>query len=124
MKRSKSITAFCILFGLFTLAGFGDSIVILSGKIEVVPTWIGYFTLIFGISAGGTAAGLWHMKRWGQIALRYWFVACLMLLFASALAFDSVIPGSITLVVIVAVVLSGIFLAVDRFVSSNFEVTT
>lgn len=124
MKRSKGITAFCIVLGLLTLAGFGDSIVILSGKIEVVPTWLGYFTLFFGITAGGAAAGLWHMRRWGLVALRYWFAACLMLLFASALAFDSEIPGGITLVVIIAVILCGVFLAVDRFVSSKSEVTT
>ena len=124
MKRSKGITAFCIVFGLFTLAGFGDSIVILSGKIEVVPTWLGYFTLIFGITAGGAAAGLWHMNRWGLLALRYWFVACLMLIFASAFAFYSAIPGGITLVIILAVVFTGIFLAIDKFVSSKFEIAT
>ena len=122
MKRSKGITAFCIVFGLFTLAGFGDSIVILSGKIEVVPTWLGYFTLIFGITAGGAAAGLWHMNRWGLLALRYWFVACLMLLFASAFAFFSAIPGGLTLVIIFAVFFTGISLALDRFVSSKFEI--
>ena len=124
MKRSKGITAFCIVLGLLTLAGLGDSIVILSGKIEVVPTWLGYFTLIFGITAGVATAGLWHMNRWGLLALRYWFVACLMLIFASAFAFYSGISGGITLVIILAVVFTGIFLALDRFVSSKFEIAT
>ena len=124
MNRSKGITGFCIVSGLFTLAGIGDSIVILSGNVEVIPNWLGFFTLIFGITAGGVAAGLWHMKRWGLLALRYWFVACLMLLFASAYAFYSAIPGGIILIVILAVVFTGIFLALERFVSSKFETAT
>jgi len=124
MRRSKGITAFCIVFGLLTLAGIGDSIVILSGKIDPVPTWLGYFTLMFGLTAGATAAGLWRMKRWGLLTLRYWFVACLMLLFASAFAFYSAIPGGITLIVILAVVITGIFLALYKFASSRLEIAT
>ena len=124
MNRSKGITALCIVFGLFTLAGLGDSIVILSGKIEVVPTWLGYFTLIFGVTAGGAAAGLWHMNRWGFLALRYWFVACLMLIITAAFAFYPAIPGGITSIIILAALFAGIFLALDRFVSSKLAVTT
>ena len=121
MNRSRGITVLCILSGLLTLAGIGDSIVILSGNIEAIPTWLGYFTLIFGLTAGGVAAGLWRMQRWGLLALRFWFVACAMLLFASAYAFYSAIPGGIILVVVLAVVLTGIFLALNKFVSSKFE---
>lgn len=124
MKRTKGVTAICILFGLFTLAGLGDSIVILSGEIEVVPAWLGYLTLIFGITAGGVAGGLWHMNRWGLVALRCWFVACLMLIFAAAFAFYSAIPGGITLVLIFAAIVTGVYLLLDRFVSSKFTIAT
>ncbi len=121
MKRSKGVTAFCILLGLFTLAGLGDSIVILSGQVEVVPTWLGYLTLIFGITAGGTATGLWRMNHWGLVALRCWFVACLMLIFAAAFAFYSAIPGGITLILIFVAIVTGVYLVLDRYISSKFE---
>ncbi len=124
MKRSKGVTAFCILFGLFTLAGLGDSIVILSGTVEVVPTWLGYLTLVFGITAGGAATGLWRMNRWGLFALRCWFVACLLLIFAAAFAFYSTIPGGITLVLIIVAIVIGVCLALDRFIASKFEYET
>ena len=63
----------------------------LSGQIDLIPSWLGYLTLIFGITAGGAAAGLWRMKRWGLHSLRAWFVACFILLFASAYVFN--LPG-------------------------------
>ena len=124
VNRSKGITGLCIVFGLFTLAGIGDTIVILFANVEAIPGWLGFFTLVFGITAGGVAAGLWHMNRWGLVALRYWFVACLTLLFAAAFAFYAAIPGGIISVVILAAVFTGIFVALDRFVSSKFDNAT
>ena len=124
MRRSNGITAICVVFGLFTIAGLGDSIVIIFGKIELVPSWLGYLTLIFGVTAGVAVAGLWNMKRWRLVALRCWFVACLLLFFAAAFAFYSAIPGGITFVVLLTVVFSGVFFALDKFVSSKSEIGT
>ena len=117
MIRSTGITVLCVVLGLFTIAGFGDSIVMLSGQIELIPTWLGFPTLIFGLSAGGAAAGLWRMKRWGLHSLRAWFIACFILLFTSAYVFNSPIIA----VAIVALVFAGLFLALDRFVSSKMK---
>jgi len=124
MTRSRGITALCVVLGLLTIAGFGDSIVVLSGQIDLIPSWLGYLTLIFGITAGVAAAGLWRMKRWGLHSLRAWFVACLMLLFASAYVFNLSNSGGITSVSIIALVLAGLFLALDKHVSSKTQLAT
>jgi hypothetical protein len=91
----------------------------LSGQIDLIPSWLGYLTLIFGITAGGAAIGLWRMKRWGLYSLRAWFVACFTLLFASVYVFNMAISGGIT-----ALVLAGLFLALDRHVSSKTQLAT
>lgn len=107
--------------GLLTIAGFGDSIVMLTGQIDLIPSWLGYITLIFGVTAGGAAAGLWRTKRWGLHSLRAWFVACLLLYFAAAYVFDLAVLGGITWVVLVALILAGLFLALDRHVASKTQ---
>ncbi len=121
MMRSGGITALCILLGLLTIAGFGDSIVMLSGQIDLIPSWLGYLTLIFGVTAGGAAAGLWRMQRWGLYSLRAWFAACFILLIASAYVFNMAIPGGVTTVAIIALVLAGLFFVLDRHVSSRTQ---
>jgi len=122
MIRSKGMTVLCFVLGLLTIAGFGDAIVMLSGQVASSPSWLGYLTLIFGITAGGAAAGLWRMKPWGLYSLRAWFVACFMLLLTSGYLFNSAIYGGIMTVAIIALALAGLFLALDRYVSSNTEV--
>ncbi len=122
--RSRGITALSVVLGLLTIAGFGDSLVILSGQIDLIPSWLGYLTLIFGITAGGAAAGLWRMKRWGLHSLRAWFAACVILLFASAYVFNLAISAGITSVAIIALILAGLFLALDRHVSSKTKLAT
>lgn len=117
--RSRGITALCVVLGLLTIAGFGDSLVMLSGQIDLIPSWLGYLTLIFGITAGGAAAGLWRMQRWGLHSLRAWFAACFILLFASAFVFNWASAGGITSIAIMALVLAGLFFALDRHVSSK-----
>ena len=119
MLRSRGITVLCVVLCLLTIAGFGDSIVMLSAQIDLFPSWLGYLTLMFGITAGGAAAGLWRMKRWSLYSLRAWFVACFILLFTSGYVFNLAIYGRIMAVAIIALVLAGLFLALDRYVSSN-----
>ncbi len=121
MMRSRGITVLCVVLCLLTIAGFGDSIVMLSGQIALVPSWLGYLTLMFGITAGGAAVGLWRMKRWGLYSLRAWFVACFILLFTSGYVFNLATYGGIMTVAIVTLVLAGLFLALDRYVSSKTE---
>jgi hypothetical protein len=62
--------------------------VLLLGQIDRLPSWLGYLTFMFGIAAGGTAVGLWRMKRWILYSLQAWFVACFILLLSSASVFD------------------------------------
>jgi hypothetical protein len=121
MMRSKGLTVLCVLMCLLAIAGLGDSIVILTGQIELLPSWLGYFTLMFGITAGGVAAGLWRVKRWGLYSLRAWVVACFMLLFSLAYVFKSAIDGRITAVAIIALFLAGLFFVLDRYVSSKTD---
>ena len=117
--RSRGITVLCVVLCLFTIAGFGDSIVMLSGQIDLFPSWLGYLTLIFGITAGGAAAGLWRMKRWGLYSLRAWFLTCFILLFTIGYVFNLAIYDGMMAVAIIAIVLAGLFLALDRYVSSK-----
>jgi len=119
MMRSRGITVLCVVLCLFTIAGFGDSIVMLSGQIDLFPSWLGYLTLIFGITAGGAAAGLWRMKRWGLYSLRAWFLTCFILLFTIGYVFNLAIYDGMMAVAIIAIVLAGLFLALDRYVSSK-----
>lgn len=122
--RSRGMTALCILLGLLTIAGVGDSIVVLSGQVDPLPSWLGYLTLVFGITAGAAATGLWRMNRWGLYSLRVWFVACFTLVFGAAYVFYLVIPGGITTVALIALLLAGLFLALDRVVSSKTQLAT
>lgn len=122
--RSKGITVLCVVLCLFTIAGFGDSIVILSGQFDFIPGWLGYLTLIFGITAGGAAVGLWRMQRWGLYSLRAWFVVCFLLLLASAYLLGLEASSGIMAFLIIALVLAGLFLALDRLVSSKLELAT
>ena len=124
MMRSRGITVLSVVFGLLTIAGLGDSLIILSGQIDLIPSWLGYLTLIFGITAGGAAAGLWRMKRWCLYLLRTWFAACFVLLFASVYAFNLAISAGITSVAIIALILAGLFLALDKYVSSKTKLAT
>ncbi len=117
--RSRGITVLCVGLSLLTIAGIGDAIVILSGQLDLVPGWLGYLTLLFGITAGGAAAGLWRMQRWGLYSLRAWFVACFMLLFAVVYGFNLATSGGVMAVAIIAMVLAGLYLALDRYVSSK-----
>jgi len=119
MMRNRGITVLCVVLYLLTIAGFGDSIVILTAQIDLIPSWLGYLTLMFGITAGGAAAGLWRMKRWGLYSLRAWFVACFILLFTSGYLLNLTIYGGIMTVAISALVLAGLFLALDRYVLSK-----
>lgn len=117
--RSRGITILCVVLCLITIAGFGDSIVMFSGQIDLFPSWLGYLTLMFGFTAGAAAAGLWRMKRWGLYSLRAWFVACFLLLFTSGYVLNLAIYGGSMTVAIIALVLAGLFLALDRYASSK-----
>ena len=119
MTRSRWITVFCVVLCLLAIAGFADSIVLLSGQIDFLPSWLGYLALIFGITAGGAAVGLWRMKRWGLYSLRAWFLTCFILLFTIGYVFNLAIYDGMMAVAIIAIVLAGLFLALDRYVSSK-----
>ena len=88
MKRPKRITAICVIFCFLTLAGFGDSVVLISGELSGTPQWLGFLTLVFGITAGAATLGLWRMKRWGVGALRAWSGTTVVLFVAAAYLFD------------------------------------
>ncbi len=124
MKRPKRITAICVIFCLLTLAGFGDSVVLISGELSGAPQWLGFLTLVFGITAGAATIGLWRMKCWGVGVVRAWTGTTVVLFVGVAYLFVEVSPGGLIGITVTAVVIAGLLIVINRYVSATVRAIT
>lgn len=88
-RRPGGITWLCVLFTWFGVAGFGNTAVLFSRPVGLLPPWVGVIILAYALTASAAAVGLWRMRRWGLLALRAWMAVCLILLGCFVVIFPS-----------------------------------
>ncbi|MEW8101056.1 MAG: hypothetical protein AB2785_04740 [Candidatus Thiodiazotropha endolucinida] len=108
VKRTKGITVLSLLLGWLSLAGFGNSYIMMSNSGYGSPAF-GIGAAAYGILAFAACVGLWKMKRWGYTAYLLWAAAVIALSFLFQFTVDGIPIWQFALfVVIVGAALAGI----------------
>jgi len=92
-RRPGGISFLCIVLVWLCLMGFGNALILATGRVDQLPPWLSFVAAIYGIAAGVASVGLWHMRYWGLQALTAWMAVCELLL----VCFVAVTPSRLIL---------------------------
>ncbi len=123
MKRPLGLTISVIVFAWLAITGFMNGWAILSGSAESVPNSMGYIAMFYAIAAAVSAVGLWLMKQWAAIAIRFWMGACLIFLIVPEDMRNKMMQGGIAGMLGFFVFIIVIFWLFDRYVKSKLTDT-
>jgi hypothetical protein len=116
MRRPFGITILCLALGWLTIAGFGNSYLILAGEFGV-PRYHGMLAAAYGASTLFACVGLWRMKVRGLYWLRAWMLICFVLILTTVPVFGIPLGGA-AFILAVQLVVSW---ALNRYVSGHVQ---
>lgn len=118
MKRPTRITLLCLALGWLSVAGVGNSYLLLTGQFYGLPAYLGLFMAAYAVSAFFACIGLWRMKTWGLLCLRIWMFVSLSMAIALIPALQAFSLGERMAILGFTLFVAILFWVLNRYVTS------
>ena len=124
VARPRGMTAFCLLLGWLSFAGYANALLISLGKMLPFPNWFGFLALAYGITASVAAYKLWRMDGSGIAWFRRWAIVVVVMTAASIPIFHGLGLVSFGHLLGLAVLTVIVLWPMDRYISRKLSPDT